>query len=263
MNNKLEKNNQTIDLLQSEIIDGSQEDKDFEKKVEDIKSQEKSEAFKPRIPSQRKKANESLETLKRDFHPGDEVIYKPLGVKAQITDQLSDGTYVLLLSDGTTADGVTKSQIDFADNLALDNTPKQFDFDKDNLTRNLDVVKGGEHQDLNKRTPVNIVVDGYKLNNESCSALMRDIMSKRETIHVINEAGQEDLYPRENIEVLPVEAEDWPWAVYTVALDDEPDRKIKVDPKSFTEAETEDTEVRCLYNGKVVGVPKHAIKILA
>jgi len=247
-------------LLKDEIVNGSEDEQEEERELEDA---EKNESAKPKLPNQRDKANESLETIKRDFHPGDEVIYKPLNTKVQIIDQLGDGTYSLLLSDGTTCDGVTKSQIDFADNLSLDNTPKQFDFDQDNLTRNLDVAQGAKHQDLNKRIPVNVVVDGYRLNNESCSALLRDIMSKRTTIHVINEDGIEDLYPRENVQVISMEAEKWPWAVYTLAIDDEPDRKVRVDPKSFTEAESDDDMVRCFYNEKVVELPKHAIKIMA
>ena len=69
---------------------------------------------------------------------------------------------------------------------------------------------------------------------------------------------KEETWHKDNIDI---DVEDWIPAVIA-SENDEPLRKIKVNPKSYVDT-TDDTDlVDCTVAGKVTQLPKHAIRIL-
>jgi hypothetical protein len=118
----------------------------------------------------------------------------------------------------------------------LSNTPDQFDFDKDNLTRNLKDNETDKMKDLNgnKSIGCNIVVDGHRINVDECRAAINDIIDFKGTIRVLSETGEVMDYNKENIAFT-----ERPYAVI-VDNDGKPVRTIKVDPESYIEANEND-----------------------
>ena len=116
--------------------------------------------------------------------------------------------------------------------------------------------------DLNGKTvECNIVVDSMvlknTLNGERFKANLKDILEGVDDVRVYV-GDKEETWHKDNIDI---DVEDWIPAVIA-SENDEPLRKIKVNPKSYVDT-TDDTDlVDCAVAGKVTQLPKHAIRIL-
>ena len=120
-----------------------------------------------------------------------------------------------------------------------------------------------DYADLNDLTiGCNIVVDGHKFNYVPYKAKLKDIFESKKYIRVINEAEHEDVWPVENVQF---DAEDWPYAVLVNADDEENDdnpvRKVRINPTSFVNATDEDY-VECLLADKPTQIQKKYIKMI-
>lgn len=251
----------------TETKDAQEDEKKKEEAQEEADNEQKAnEAFKPNLPNQKSAqlTTEAYHTRGTDwFNVNDKVLYKPLKNAVGVIYAIEqDGTYDILMNDGTKIYGVTTAQLE-----PKDRSTKDIGY-VDIPQTDLSAPKETDYKDLNKRVDANIVVDGYRMSNESYQALLKDVYSKRDYIHVMNESGIDDSYPRENVEICPTPVEDWKWAVYTTDTDLEPDRKIQVDPCSWNEAvkvcdSNPDCLVRCLKAGEVVELPYKYIKFIA
>ena len=248
----------------------SKEEKHADDKKEEAQkeAEEKAnEAYKPKNLPNQKKMSMTAEAFhargEEWFNVNDKVIYKPLkNTSGVIYSVESDGTYDILLNDGTKVYGVKANQLQPKDLSTKD--IGYLDIPQTDLSK----PKDSDYKDLNKRADANIVVDGYKMNNESYSVSLNDVYSKKQYLRVMNESGEVDRYPRENVEVCDVPEEDWKWAVFTMDSDLEPDRKIQVDPCSWNRAASvcdsdPDCLVKCLKAGEVVELPYKYIKFIA
>lgn len=272
-------NNFEKSIKNDEIFHGDEEDKKQEKRINSItngKGQNSlnngqnnnqmgfSESYSPKMNTfHLSEVNEDKKIEKGTIEPGDNVMFNNL--RAQVIAIKPDGTCTII-AQGMTIDTTVK-QLKRLDNKDL-YTIKQFNFDDNKLTpiepSDNETAKDGHHNDLNgKVIPVNLVVDGYKLNIKECYASLYDIMKNKENIRVINEDGHVDYYEPENIEVIELNQEDWPWAILTTDDEGEPQRKIKVNPQSFINCEDEDNNVECLVADKLSYIPKKIIKIIS
>lgn len=236
-----------------EVTNGSKQEKDNEKEIEIAK--EKNEGFKPKLPNFHVNVNESVS---KEIHPMDVVMFN--NEKAVV--QSCKGDACVILQNGITIE-VKKSQLRKFGEADL-NVPDQFKFDKNNLTTDLDTAPAGKLRDLNKdKVKCNIVMDGCRLNLGECYAAFADLSdSKKSQVKVVNESGDEEVYDKENVEILPVPSDEWPYAVLVSGEDDEPSRKILVDPKSYLEA-SDSEMVNCIVAGKLSRIPKSKIRILS
>ena len=114
--------------------------------------------------------------------------------------------------------------------------------------------------DLNGKTvECNIVVDGMQFNKEPFKASLRDIAEGLNVINVTNDRDTQDKWPIENLQF---EEENWPYAVIANE-EDEPLRKIKINPTSFINAKEDDDLVDCLVGDKLTQLPKRVIRIVS
>lgn len=270
---KADETGDSVKDKETEDPTSSEESKEAEKKKDDAEKEaseenKANEAFKPTLPNQKKNlgqmTTEAFHQRGTDwFNVNDKVLYKPLKNAVGVIYAVEqDGTYDILLNDGTKVYGVTNAQLE-----PKNRSTKDIGY-VDLPQTDLSAPKETDYKDLNKRVDANIVADGYRMNNESYQALLSDVYSKRPYIHIMNESGIDDRYPRENVEICAVPQEDWKWAVYTVDDDLEPDRKVQVDPCSWNEAAkvcdtNPDCNVKCLMRGEVVELPYKYIKFIA
>ena len=188
------------------------------------------------------------EYAKKEAQPMDFVDFQ--GKEAQVIAVNPDGT-MTLLCQGMTIDGVTKrqiKQISYKDLM----TPLQFGkFDRfGNPDFNSDPWDGksSKHHDLNV-TKVNLYTHTGVPYNESY-AVFNDIANKNSYVRVLNEDMESiDLMPIETVKVADTIPEEWPFAVIVIdQTDEEPQRKIKVNPVSYCNATSDDEDVEILMN---------------
>lgn len=123
-----------------------------------------------------------------------------------------------------------------------------------------------DYADLNGRFVFgHIVQDGHQLTMEPVRISLEDISESRRVVRMINEDNLLTEVPIENVKV---DEPDWTWAVIVMddkdmTGDDEPLRKIKVDPVSFVEADAETGLVDVLLNGQKTKMMKRHIRILS
>lgn len=252
--------------LADDILHGDKETREFEEKVE--KDTQKAgidnpiapmgnpeeEAHAPKLPN----AHLISEQYDITYEPMDKVIYKK--EKAQVISVSEDGEKInILVKNGKTIEVKPKDLEPDPEYLNdLSNTPDQFDFDKDNLTKSAQNEDPQKMKDLNgdKSIGCNIVVDGHRINIDECRAAVNDIIDFKGTIRVLSENGEIHDYNRENIAFT-----EKPYAVI-VDNDGKPVRTIKVDPDSYIEANENDL-VYCEVGQKLTRFPKDRIKILS
>ena len=189
------------------------------------------------------------EYAKKEAQPMDYVDFQ--GQEAQVTAVNPDGTYTLLCQ-GMTIDGVTKRQIKLVSYKDLV-TPLQFgkfnkfgnpEFDQDPWDN-----KSSKFHDLNT-TKVTVLTNAGVPYNEAYAAF-KDIVSGNEFVRVLNEDMKSfELTPRENVKIVNTDnLEEWPYAVIVIdQSDEEPQRKIKVNPVSYCNAQSDDKDVEVLMN---------------
>lgn len=202
---------------------------------------------------------------KKEPQPMDIVEFQ--GDEAQVQAINPDGTLTLLLH-GMTVDGVTKRQVKVLSYADL-STPLQFGkFDKfgnPDFNTNPWDSKTTKFQDLNKVKVGLKAMD--KIYNESY-AIFNDILAKNRYVRILNEDMESiELMPLEDVEVLHSDIDEWPYAVIVIdQSDEEPQRKIKVNPVSYCNAKTDDEDVEILMNpssnSKPTAIKKKFIRIL-
>ena len=252
--------------LVDDILHGDKEKRDFEEKVEKETqkagidnpiapaAQPEQEVYEPKLPN----VHNLSEQYDITYEPMDKVIYKK--EKAQVISVSEDGEKInILVKNGKTVEVKPKDLEPDPEYMNdLSNTPDQFDFDKNNLTKSAQNEDPVKMKDLNgnKSVGCNIVVDGHRINVDECRASLNDIIDFKGTIRVLSETGEVQDYNRENIAFT-----ERPYAVI-VDNDGKPVRTIKVDPDSYIEANENDL-VYCEVGQKLTRFPKDRIKILS
>ena len=252
--------------LVDDILHGDKEKRDFEEKVEKETqkagidnpiapaAQPEQEVYEPKLPN----VHNLSEQYDITYEPMDKVIYKK--EKAQVISVSEDGEKInILVKNGKTVEVKPKDLEPDPEYMNdLSNTPDQFDFDKNNLTKSAQNEDPVKMKDLNgnKSVGCNIVVDGHRINVDECRAAINDIIDFKGTIRVLSETGEVQDYNRENIAFT-----ERPYAVI-VDNDGKPVRTIKVDPDSYIEANENDL-VYCEVGQKLTRFPKDRIKILS
>lgn len=259
---------------------GTKEENDFKQEIEDKQKkdglvgaldpqQDENEAAKPKLPNvnlvtEHNKNPFLEEGATIEYEVNDKVLYKnePWTVFA-VDEETGDKQNLKITKNGKTID-VTSNDIkpDPSQFKDIDNTPDQFEFDKNNLNKTPENPKAEKMADLNGKTvECNIVVDSMvlknTLNGERFKANLKDILEGVDDVRVYV-GDKEETWHKDNIDI---DVEDWIPAVIA-SENDEPLRKIKVNPKSYVDT-TDDTDlVDCTVAGKVTQLPKHAIRIL-
>ena len=252
--------------LVDDVLHGDKEKRDFEEKVEKETqkagidnpiapaAQPEQEVYEPKLPN----VHNLSEQYDITYEPMDKVIYKK--EKAQVISVSEDGEKInILVKNGKTVEVKSKDLEPDPEYMNdLSNTPDQFDFDKNNLTKSAQNEDPVKMKDLNgnKSVGCNIVVDGHRINVDECRASLNDIIDFKGTIRVLSETGEVQDYNRENIAFT-----ERPYAVI-VDNDGKPVRTIKVDPDSYIEANENDL-VYCEVGQKLTRFPKDRIKILS
>lgn len=193
------------------------------------------------------------EISKKDPQPMDIVIFN--GQEAQVQSVEPDGT-MTILCQGMTIEGVKKNQVEQISYANLE-TPLQFGkFDKYGnpaFDKNPWDDKSEKHKDLNKDPQLakaNIVVDGKKTNYNESWVYFKDFADKNKFVRVVNEELEDPiLTPIENVDIQAEPVEEWPFAVIVInQVDEEPTRRIRVNPTSFCNALSDDDDVEVILN---------------
>ena len=259
---------------------GTKEENDFKQEIEDKQKkeglvgaldpqQDENEAAKPKLPNvnlvtEHNKNPFLEEGAVIEYEVNDKVLYKnePWTVFA-VDEETGDKQNLKITKNGKTIDVTSKDiKPDPSQFKDIDNTPDQFEFDKNNLNKTPENPKAEKMVDLNGKTvECNIVVDSMvlknTLNGERFKANLKDILEGVDDVRVYV-GDKEETWHKDNIDI---DVEDWIPAVIA-SENDEPLRKIKVNPKSYVDT-TDDTDlVDCTVAGKVTQLPKHAIRIL-
>ena len=258
--------------MKDDILYGDADKREFEEEVEKTAEKEgienplvptgekEEESVKPKLPNVHN-ITESKKVSKNEkqqffYEPMDKVIYK--GVKSQVLSVSEDGNLINILTpQGQLEVNVNDLEPDAEYVNPLRNVPKQFDFDKDNLTTDLTNAEPGKMKDLNGKTvDCNIIVDNFQLNLTECKASLDDIINSKRDIRVINENGVIETFDVNNLAFIET-----PYAV-VVGEDDKPLRSIQVYADSYINA-APDELVLCKIDGKATKYPKSKIKILS
>lgn len=190
--------------------------------------------------------------VKKEPQPMDIVEFQ--GEECQVQHVHPDGTMTLLYK-GMTVDGVTKRQVKQVSWANLE-TPLQFGkFDKNgnpDFEKNPWDERTEKFHDLNKKdnlAKADIIVDGHKFNESY--VYFKDYVDNNKYVRVINEStGEHELMPRENVVISPIQdIEEWPFAVIVIdQTEEDPLRKIRVNPVSYCNAKSDDEDVEVLMN---------------
>lgn len=259
---------------------GTKEENDFKQEIEDKQKKDglvgaldpqqgENEAVKSKLPNvnlvtEHNKNPFLEEGAVIEYEVNDKVLYKnePWTVFA-VDEETGDKQNLKITKNGKTIDVTSKDiKPDPSQFKDIDNTPDQFEFDKNNLNKTPENPKAEKMADLNGKTvECNIVVDSMvlknTLNGERFKANLKDILEGLDDVRVYV-GDKEETWHKDNIDI---DVEDWIPAVIA-SENDEPLRKIKVNPKSYVDT-TDDTDlVDCTVAGKVTQLPKHAIRIL-
>ena len=289
LNTKLHTNDFEKSKKVYDIVNGDKNERDFRKKVE--RETEKAGVPNPLIPPAQEQYTQVLPNVhaplteakqqtnadeKVEYQPKDWVIIKELNMKAQVNAVVHNGDGELTMLTVLATNGILYD-VDYdeimPDPAYIENIPgREINSTKLTVPR-LSVVdynpetrlaelpkneKPATFADLNgKTTPVNIVVEGYKLTSIPVSAFVEDIANSKQFIRVINENGEINSYDvNKNIEF-----EEMPYAVL-IDNDGKPVRTIKIDPLSYINAE-EDELVDCTVADKATKYPKSRINVLS
>ena len=259
---------------------GTKEENDFKQEIEDKQKkdglvgaldpqQDENEAAKLKLPNvnlvtEHNKNPFLEEGAVIEYEVNDKVLYKnePWTVFA-VDEETGDKQNLKITKNGKTIDVTSKDiKPDPSQFKDIDNTPDQFEFDKNNLNKTPENPKAEKMADLNGKTvECNIVVDSMvlknTLNGERFKANLKDILEGVDDVRVYV-GDKEETWNKDNIDI---DVEDWIPAVIA-SENDEPLRKIKVNPKSYVDTTDDTGLVDCTVAGKVTQLPKHAIRIL-
>ena len=260
---------------------GTPEENSFKQEIEDKQKKdgtvgaldpqqdEENASYKPQLPNVNLiEENENpflAEGAAIEYEVNDKVLYKGESWDVfSITGVYGDKQRLRITKEGQVLDVLSNEvKPDPEQFQDIDNTPDQFEFDKNNLNKTPKNPKAEEMADLNGKTvECNIVVDSTTLtgtlNGDKFKANLQDILEGLDDIRV-QLGDQEETWHKDNISI---EQENWPYAVIA-SEDDEPLRKIKVSPMSYVEAKDENDLVDCVVGDKPTQLPKRVIRIIA
>ena len=260
---------------------GTKEENDFKQEIEDKQKKdgtvgaldpqqdEENASYKPQLPNVNLiEENENpflAEGAAIEYEVNDKVLYKDESWNVfSITGIYGDKQRLRITKEGQVLDVLSNEVKPDPDQFQdIDNTPDQFEFDKNNLNKTPKNPKAEKMADLNGKTvECNIVVDSTTLtgtlNGDKFKANLQDILEGLDDIRV-QLGDQEETWHKDNISI---EQENWPYAVIA-SEDGEPLRKIKVSPMSYVEAKDENDLVDCVVGDKPTQLPKRVISIIA
>lgn len=248
---------------------GNKDDNDFKQEIEDKQKQDgtvgaldqkpQEESSKPILPN----VNLLKESQEIEYEVEDKVIFDgDIWHVFGVVDNLEMGQILRITREGQTRiipANKVKPDPNQMELLAIE----QFDLDdKTRLNKKPENEKPVKMEDLNEQTiPCQIRFNNAILENtvegEKFQASVKDILEESDPVKVyIGNDIQE--VPKEDVIIAP---DDWVYAV-VAGEDDEPVRKIKIDPMSYIEANEEDL-VKCMIGDKLTELPKHAIRTLS
>lgn len=249
---------------------GTEEDNKFKQEVEDKQKadgtigaldpqQEENASYKPALPN----VNLISEGAEIEYEVNDKVIFDGKTWHVFSASGIVGGKQTLRLTCAGQVIDVDSSKVkpDPEQLKDIENTPDQFEFDKNNLNKSPQNEKPTKMADLNGPTvECNIVVDSHIVSG-AMSASVKDLLEGEDQIRVYTDGDDgytETTYNRENVMVTP---ENWPFAVIA-DTDGKPLRSIQINPTSFIEAKEDTDLVDCLVGGKETQLPKHCISII-
>lgn len=247
---------------------GNKDDNDFKQEVEDKQKQDgtvgaldqkQEEAAKPILPN----VNLLKESQEIEYEVEDKVIFDgDIWHVLGVVDNLEMGQILRITREGQTRT-ISANQVKPDPNQMELLAIEQFDLDeKTRLNKKPENEEPVKMEDLNEQTiPCHIRFNNAILENtvegEKFQASVKDILEQSDPVKVyIGDDIQE--VPKEDVIINP---EDWVYAV-VAGSDDEPVRKIKIDPMSYIDAE-EDDLVKCMIGDKLTELPKHVIRTLS
>lgn len=211
------------------------------------------------------------------YEPHDRVLVKTSngeipGMVTDVFDNLESGQVLTVMCQGSTVNVTSKEvkpDMRYLVNQLSDYTDEFSDlaFQIDKKTRLNKKVENDkkdytrEYKDMNDLLlGCDIVVNGFKVNYEPTRVSLKDIAKNNKYVKVVTESGGIDMWPIQNV---TISEENWPYAVVVSATDDEnePQRKIKINPTSYVEADEEDL-VDCILGGQKTQIAKKYIKII-
>lgn len=279
---------------------GTEEQNSFKQELEDkqkkdgtvgsLDQQQQQESESPVIPNVNRKMMservcgidiDALLEAKVDdiyYEPHDRVVVKTEagefpGMVTDVFDSLDNGQIITVLCQGHTIQVTNKEirpDMNYLANQLLDYTDEFSDlaFHIDAATRlntkaeNDKTDYSKDYSDLNDfGIECNIISNGYQINYEKQFASLRDIAEGNKFIKVVNESGSIDMWPIQSIEI---DRGKWPYAVIVNPedADNEPLRKIKINPKSYVEASDDDL-VDCILGTEDTQIVKKNIRIIS
>lgn len=247
---------------------GNKDDNDFKQEVEDKQKQDgtvgaldqkQEEAAKPMLPN----VNLLKESQEIEYEVEDKVIFDgDIWHVLGVVDNLEMGQILRITREGQTRI-IPANQVKPDPNQMELLAIEQFDLDeKTRLNKKPENETPVKMEDLNEQTiPCHIRFNNAILENtvegEKFQASVKDILEESDPVKVyIGDDIQE--VPKEDVIISP---EDWVYAV-VAGEDDEPVRKIKIDPMSYIDAKDDDL-VKCMIGDKLTELPKHVIRTLA
>lgn len=250
-------------MIAKEAKYGTKEENDFKQELEDKQKkdgtigaldpqgQEESVEVKPKLPNVNLLTEKKIEVI---YEVNDKVIYKDAYWDIYAIDEFDgDKQRLHITREGVTEEVLAKDvepDPEALNNLEID------DMEFNNLETNDNITN---LKDLNKKTvECNIVVDGYKLNVNPMKVKLSDIVESNLYLDV---EGDDETTDKMHVNSLQFDMENWPYAVLANE-DDEPLRKIKVNPTSYINA-GEDDMVEVLVADKLSKLPKSSIRILS
>lgn len=250
---------------------GTEEENNFKQELEDkqkkdgtvgaLDPQEENAEVKPKLPN----VNLITESDDIEYEVNDKVLFnKEVWHVIAVTDTTDNLQQLRLTRNGETVDTLSNKVKPDPVQLKTDLMRNQFDFDdKTNLNTTPKNPKVEKMKDLNGKTvECNIVVDSTVLthtaNGNTFKANLKDVMEGAENVRVTVD-DNEETWHKDNISI---DRENWPYGVIATE-EDEPLRKIKVDPLSYVEAKEDNDLVTCTVADKITQYPKRVIRIIA
>lgn len=250
---------------------GTKEENDFKQELEDKQKKDgtigaldpqQEESVKPKLPNK----NLLTENVEIEYEVNDKVVYQ-----GEIWDVFSivttddDKQHLKITRNGHVLD-IEASKVKPEPTLLtdlIDDSLDKFDLDDDNLNKTPENEKPQKMCDLNgDKVNCNIIVNNNvlkeTLDGDRFKAKLSDILEGLDDITVYL-GDDEQTFNKKDISI---EQQDWPYAVIA-AEDDEPLRKIKVDPMSYINTEDENDLVDCLVGDKFTQLPKRVIRIIS
>ena len=232
---------------------GTKEENDFKQELEDKQKKDgtigaldpqQEESVKPKLPNK----NLLTENIEIEYEVNDKVVYQ-----GEVWDVFS----IVTTDDDKQHLKITRN------GHVIDDSLDKFDLDDDNLNKTPENEKPQKMCDLNgDKVNCNIIVNNNvlkeTLDGDRFKAKLSDILEGLDDITVYL-GDDEQTFNKKDISI---EQQDWPYAVIA-AEDDEPLRKIKVDPMSYINTEDENDLVDCLVGDKFTQLPKRVIRIIS